>query len=59
MTNDETILRQASSAKVVGMCEWYLLCTNVATRTEPHPTLGEVPICDRCTEKIRKISGKE
>lgn len=33
------------------VCEWYLLCTNPATRTIPHPILGRVPACDRCAER--------
>jgi hypothetical protein len=33
-------------------CEWFLLCANEATTTEPHPILGQVPICVRCAEKV-------
>jgi len=33
------------------MCEWFLLCTNQATGTAPHPVLGPVPTCDRCRER--------
>lgn len=40
------------------LCEWFALCTNVATGYEPHPILGEVPICDRCREKIERIRGE-
>jgi hypothetical protein len=32
-------------------CEWFALCTNPATGTLTHPTIGEVPICDRCRER--------
>ncbi len=32
-------------------CKWFLLCENLATLTEPHPTLGDVPICARCHAK--------
>lgn len=32
------------------MCEWFLRCTNKATHMEPHPILGEVPCCDRCSK---------
>jgi hypothetical protein len=38
-------------------CAWWAGCTNDATTTEPHPALGDVPICDRCSAKIRKIEG--
>jgi len=36
-------------------CEWFLLCKNQATKTEPHPILGEVPICERCSTKLEKL----
>lgn len=29
-------------------CQWFLLCTNPATGTTPHPILGDVPTCARC-----------
>ena len=35
------------------LCEWFALCTNPATTTEPHVVLGEVPICARCQKKIQ------
>jgi hypothetical protein len=38
-------------------CRWWALCANAATRTESHPILGEVPICDRCTAKLAAIEG--
>lgn len=37
------------------MCEWFALCTNDATGTMSHPILGDVPICDRCRDKIDRI----
>lgn len=36
-------------------CQWFLLCKNTATTTEPHPILGEVPICARCAAKVKAI----
>jgi len=38
-------------------CAWWAGCHNDATTTEPHPILGDVPICDRCVSKLRKIEG--
>jgi hypothetical protein len=38
-------------------CKWWAMCDNPATTTEPHPILGDVPICDRCVAKLRKIEG--
>jgi len=40
-----------------GECAWWAGCDNEATTTEPHPILGDVPICDRCVAKLRKIEG--
>lgn len=34
------------------ICEWFALCDHDATKYRPHPVLGEVPICDRCDERI-------
>lgn len=38
------------------MCEWFLLCKNEAVTTEPHPILGDVPICQRCADKVKRIA---
>lgn len=36
-------------------CEWFLLCDNEATMTRPHPVLGDVPICQRCNDKMESL----
>lgn len=36
-------------------CQWFALCENEATTTRPHPILGDVPICQRCDEKVARI----
>lgn len=38
-------------------CRWFARCDNPATGTRPHPILGDVPICDRCREKIERLEG--
>jgi hypothetical protein len=45
-------------APVFGKCGWFALCANVATMTRPHSILGNVPICERCNDKMERISGK-
>jgi len=37
------------------LCEWFALCDNIATATEPHPVIGSVPICDRCAAKLEAM----
>ncbi len=37
------------------VCEWFALCANPAIREEPHPILGAVPICDRCSKKLEAM----
>ena len=39
-------------------CAWFALCPNAATRTRSHPVLGDVPICDRCDDKIERLSAR-
>ncbi len=34
------------------VCDWFLLCDNVATRTVAHPILGSVWCCERCAAKL-------
>jgi hypothetical protein len=38
------------------LCEWFALCDHPATSLRAHPILGDVPICDRCTDKLAKIA---
>ena len=33
-------------------CEWFALCTKPAAGTVAHPILGDVPICERCAERM-------
>ena len=30
------------------MCEWYAKCYNRSSGTVNHPTLGDIPTCERC-----------
>lgn len=38
------------------ICQWFLLCENEATTTLYHPILGAVPTCERCAEKVARLS---
>lgn len=49
--------KQRSPAQTV--CEWFVMCTNEATTTQSHPVLGDVPICDRCLQKYKRMSGEK
>jgi len=44
----ERKLKRLKKKNQTQRCEWFLLCTNPATGTTPHPILGDVPTCDRC-----------
>ena len=37
-------------------CQWFALCENKAVTVEPHPIIGEVPICQRCKNKYDRLS---
>jgi len=39
-------------------CRWFLYCENPATATEPHPLLGNVPICPRCAGWLARMRAK-
>lgn len=41
------------------VCEWFAMCLNPATTTQPHPALGPVPICDRCKAEADRDRWKE
>lgn len=43
--------------EAMGQCQWFALCTNEASRFEPHPALGAVPICARCHDKNERLKG--
>jgi hypothetical protein len=49
-------LHRAASPKAPGTCAWFLLCENPATTTMPHPILGDVPCCQRCADKVERLS---
>lgn len=38
------------------VCMWFAKCTNPANGLRDHPILGDVPICQRCDDKIERLS---
>lgn len=36
-------------------CQWFAKCENHAATTQPHPILGDVPICGRCHSRVREV----
>lgn len=38
-------------------CAWFALCDHTAIGFEPHPILGDVPICERCRDKNARLRG--
>lgn len=37
------------------LCQWFAMCGHLATTTIPHPTLGDVPACDRCNARVEAL----
>ncbi len=37
------------------LCRWYFMCTNDATGVRWHSILGDVPICDRCEARVKRL----
>lgn len=50
-------IRSGRRADMPTTCQWFALCDNVATTTQAHPILGEVPICARCATVYRDLGG--
>lgn len=40
------------SVVLVTQCRWFLRCENQATGLMAHPVLKNVPICDRCRDRV-------
>lgn len=49
--------KRARAALKPTLCQWFLLCLNPAVTTMPHPVLGDVPICQRCADKVARLHG--
>jgi hypothetical protein len=45
----------ALTVEEIPACQWFALCPNEAVTMRPHPILGEVPICERCDERISAL----
>jgi hypothetical protein len=52
---DQGVFYQCGPDLVPISCQWFALCTRWAVTTQSHPTLGDVPICGRCRDKIATI----
>lgn len=49
---DNGIVPQKPPAKVPTQCAWFVGCQNAADGIVVHPILGDVPTCQRCTDKL-------
>lgn len=47
-------LAEAADHGYTFTCEWFARCQRNATTLEPHPVLGAVPTCDRCSAFIHE-----
>jgi hypothetical protein len=45
-----------SGAEVTIPCQWMALCDHDAVTVQPHPILGDVPICDRCKKRYDALA---
>ena len=43
---------QRKDIRMHEICEWFVLCDNVADQVVVHPILGDVPTCQRCVDKL-------
>ncbi|QDF18479.1 hypothetical protein SEA_RACHALY_84 [Mycobacterium Phage Rachaly] len=37
-------------------CMWFARCTNPANGLRDHPVLDQVPICQRCDDRVEALS---
>lgn len=56
LTDDGVFHRTPEGELVAVPCQWFALCDRDAVNVEPHPVLGEVPICERCQAKVHGLS---
>lgn len=46
---------QAMAHELPAVCHWFAKCPNPANGLRDHPVLGDVPICQRCDDKIEAM----